>query len=193
MIRYLAITALALCVGCATLKETAALRRVEFRFDAVSDPTLAGIRVDRIRAYRDLRATDVARLGFAVAAKNAPLDLTIHIEGRNPETNRVTARLIAMDWTYVVDDREILEGRLERALSFPPGEGVDIPVAIRFNLYRFFAGDARSVFDTALALAGQDGGNHAISLRVTPTIDTPLGPIRYPTPITIRLSGEGPP
>jgi hypothetical protein len=160
---------------------------VEFRFDSISDAEVARVRLDRIRSFRDLSATEAARLGVAVATKNAPLELTVHLEGRNPEANQVTARLIALDWEYWVDDRMILDGRLERALQFPPGEPVDVPILIGFNLYRFFDGDARAVLDTALSLAGYGTRSRDIVLRIRPTVETAIGPIRYPTPISIYL------
>jgi hypothetical protein len=161
---------------------------VEFHFDRVSDAQVARIRLDRLRSYRDLTATDAARLGLAVFSKDVPLALTVHIEGKNPETNQVTARLIALEWTYVVDGRELLTGTLDRSLQFPPGEPVDVPITIQLNLVRFFQGDARSLFETALALAGYTTQAHTVALRLSPTIDTGLGPIRYPVPISIPIA-----
>jgi hypothetical protein len=187
-IRYVLAGILALSVGCATLREAAALRSVEFHFDSVSDARVARVRLDRIRSYHDLTAADVARLGIAVASKDVPLELTVHVQGRNPETNRVTARLIALDWTYVVDGQDLLAGTLDRAIQFPPGEPVDVPIVLQLNLVRFFQGGARDQLETALSLAGYGAQTHSVVLRVSPTIDTALGPIRYPTPISISIA-----
>lgn len=161
---------------------------MEFRLDRVSDAEVVRIRLDPLPTYRSLTATQLARLGLAVASKDVPMGLTIHLEGRNPESNQVAARLIALAWAYRVDDREILAGRLDQPLRFPPGQPVDVPIAIQFNLYRFFSGDARAIFDTAAALAGQDGGRHDVELLLTPRVDTPLGPMDYPSPISIHLA-----
>ncbi|HYJ32971.1 MAG TPA: hypothetical protein VE326_07090 [Candidatus Binatia bacterium] len=175
-------------VGCATLREAAALRRVEFRLDRVSDAEVVRIRLDPLPTYRSLTAAQIARLGVGVATRDVPFGFTLHLEGRNPQSNQVAARMIALGWSYRVDDREILNGRLDQPLRFPPGQAVDVPVAIEFNLYRFFGGDARTLFETAAALAGQAGGRHDVEVRLTPRIDTPIGPMDYPTPITIRLA-----
>lgn len=149
---------------------------------------MARIRLDPPPTYRDLSAVQIARLGVAVAAKDVPIAFTVHLEGRNPESNQVAARLIALAWSYRVDDQEILTGRLDQALRFPPGQPVDVAIAVDFNLYRFFSGDARAIFETAAALSGHVGGRHDVELRLTPRIDTPIGPMDYPTPITIRLA-----
>lgn len=154
----------------------------------MSDAQVARIRLDRLRSYRDLTASDAARLGLAVFSKDVPFELIVHVEGKNPQTNQVTARLIALEWTYVVDGRDLLSGALDQSLQFPPGEPVDVPIAIRFNLLRFFQGDARSLFETALALAGYTTQTHTVSLRLSPTIDTGLGPIRYPSSISIPIA-----
>jgi hypothetical protein len=87
-----------------------------------------------------------------------------------------------------VDGREILTGRLDQQIRFPPGQPVDVPIAIEFNLYRFFGGDARALFETAAALSGQAGGRHDVEIALTPRIDTPIGPLDYPSPITIHLA-----
>lgn len=104
----------------------------------------------------------------------------------------MTARLIALAWSYRVDEREVLAGRLEQPLRFPPGQPVDVPIDIQLNLYDFFHEDARALFDTAAALAGQASGHHDVELRLTPRVDTPLGAMDYPTPITIHLATSQP-
>jgi hypothetical protein len=53
----------------------------------------------------------------------------------------------------------------------------------------FFDGSAQDLFELALSIADQGGAPTEIALRATPTIQTPLGPMRYPQPITI-LSRE---
>lgn len=144
--------------GCATVKEMVALRHVEFRFTRVSDAAVAGIALSRVTTYDALGPADVARFALAVAAQDVPLDLVVHLEGRNPETNNVTARMVAMDWTYLVDDRETVSGSLTQPLSFPPGTPTDVPVTVSLDLVRFFGGDGRALLETALSLAGQRTG-----------------------------------
>jgi hypothetical protein len=58
-------------------------------------------------------------------------------------------------------------------------------MTISLNLIEFFDGSAQDLVELALSLAGQGGASKEISLQATPTVSTPLGPIRYPGPITI--------
>jgi len=187
-VRFLALLLIGSVVGCATAKEIIALRQVDFRFDRLSGARVAGISLDRIHSYDDVTPVDLARLTIAVASKDVPLDVTVHLSGLNPAANSTTARLVAMDWVYLVDDRDIVSGRLTEAFTFVPGEPRDVPIPVTFNLARAFDGDGAALLNTALALVGQRTSTHKVSLRISPTVDTSLGPIRYPTPITIDLS-----
>jgi len=179
--------ALGIVGGCAGIKETVALRQVDFRFDRISDPAIAGLPLSKLARYEDLSILDVGRLALAVAAKDVPLDITVHLEGRNPAENNTTARLVRLDWSYLVDDREIITGTLAQEFSFPPGQPRDLPLGVRFNLVQFFGNDGKVLFDTALVLSGQRTTTRKVALRLTPSIESPLGPIRYPVPITLDL------
>ena len=172
-------------IGCTTLQEIAALRTVQFALDRVSDARIAGVSIESGRSYTTLSAADVARLAAAVTRREVPLDMVLHISAENPAEPRVAARLIDLDWTFFVEDRETVSGKLAGTYLLPPGETVDVPIAVRLDLVDFFRGGARDLFETALAISGY-GSAKEIRLEARPTVQTSLGPIRYPGPITIR-------
>jgi hypothetical protein len=80
-----------------------------------------------------------------------------------------------------------IAGQLAQEVVFPPGQSTDLPLGVRFNLIQFFGNDGKVLFDTALVLSGQRTTTRKVALRLTPTIESPLGPIRYPVPITLDL------
>jgi len=172
-------------LSCATLQQVAALRQVDFAIDRVADARIAGIALDRVRSYNDLSATQVASLGLALARGRLPFEFRLHLSALNPPENEVTARLLEMDWSLYLDDRETVSGTLEQSFTFPPGQPQDIPIVIRLDLLEFFDRNAEDLIDLAAAVTGAGGSPRRISLRARPTIDTPIGPIRYPSPITI--------
>jgi hypothetical protein len=176
--------------GCAAVREVAALRQVEFRYDRLSDPEIVGLPLTKLTSYDQLSMVDVGRLALAIAAKDVPLDVTVHVVGRNPETNRTAARLVRLDWVYLVDGNEIVAGSLAQETVFAPGVDQDVPLDVRFNLVDFFGSDGKVLFDTALVLAGQRTSTKRITLRIAPTVETSVGPIRYPVPLTLELSGR---
>lgn len=177
--------------GCTTLQEMAALRHVAFDLERVDQVRIAGILVDGRRSYADLGSVDVAKLAGAVLAKDVPLDLVVHVKGQNPPENHVSARMVQMDWTFFLENTRTVSGHLAEAYVFPPGQPVDVPVVVHLDLADFFRTSARDAFDLALALAGAGTTPKEIRLEAMPTIETDLGPIRYPSPIVIRKTVGG--
>jgi hypothetical protein len=175
--------------GCATLQQIAALRQVDFAIDRVGNARLAGVSLDRVRQYQDLTALEVARIGTALARGTVPMEFDLHVSALNPADNSVAARLIAMDWTLLLEERETIAGRIEREIVLEPGVASDIPIVIALDLADFFQKNARDLVDLALSVSGAGGAPKEVALRAQPTIQTALGPIRYPEPITI-VSGQ---
>jgi hypothetical protein len=167
------------------LQQIAALRQVDFAIDRVGDARLAGVSLDRVRNYQDLSALDIARIGSALARGDVPMEFQLHLSALNPADNSVAARLIQMDWTLLLENRETISGRIDREFVFEPGVPADVPLAISLDLADFFQHNAQDLIDLALAVAGAGGAPKQIALRAVPTIQTSLGPIRYPQPITI--------
>ena len=176
--------------SCTTLQEIAALRNVDFDFERVDDTYLAGVDMTRVRSYSDLRATDIARLGSAAARRELPLQFTAVIEADNPESNP-TARLVEFDWTLLLDGTETISGVFNDPTVIQSGFSADIPLTVELDLVRFFGDNLRDLVNVALAVSGQSSAATEVAFRIQPTIQTALGPIRYPSPITIVRADVG--
>jgi hypothetical protein len=172
-------------VGCATLQQLAALRSVEFALGPVGAVRLAGVDLSQVRSASDLSPIDLARVAAAVAQRSAPLELTVGLEATNPADNKVTARMVRLDWTLLLQDKETIHGVIDTATVLPPGQLQTIPMTMRLDLFQFFQQSARDLVDLVLGLTGRSATPTRISLRAVPTIETPIGPISYPNPITI--------
>ncbi len=186
---------LAAVPACQTLREVANLREVNFRIDRVARAQLAGVDLSRIRSYEDVRPLDLARLTAAMTDGEAPLAFVLHLDAENPRENGVSARLVEMDWTLLLDETETVSGTFDQNIAIGPGETQDIGIPIRLDLFRFFDRSAQDLVELAAAVSGRGSGEpKKIKLRARPTIQTPLGAIRYPRPITIEVAevgGEG--
>jgi hypothetical protein len=179
--------------GCATMRGLLALKQVDFEVDRVATVRLAGVSLDQIRRPSDIGVLDAARLAAAVARHQVPLVFDLHILGRNPADNNTTARLVRMQWTLALNGRETISGTIDTAYSFAPGVATDMRVPISLDLWQFFQSSASDALNIALGLAGLGSRPTEISVRAVPTIDTPLGAIQYPQPITIvRRTVGGP-
>jgi hypothetical protein len=96
-----------------------------------------------------------------------------------------------MDWTLFLQDRETLSGVFADETLLPPGQPTGVPISMSLNLIEFFEGSTQDLVELALSVAGQGGAPKEVTLRATPVVDTALGPIRYPQPITIVSAEVG--
>lgn len=186
---YLVVICCFFLSGCQTLQGLKALTDVKFAIDRVSDIQLAGVNLTGISSYEDVGALDALNLGRAVLAKDLPLDFNLHLEAENPAENQVTARLVKMDWTLLLDDRETISGVFDQTVALEPGNPTNLALPIHLDLVDFFDHGIKDLFDMALAVAGQGGSPKRIKLQAIPTIETPFGAFRYPNAVTI-LSKE---
>lgn len=171
--------------GCAALQQLAALRHVDFSLAGAHDGRLAGVSLARIAGYRDLSAAEVGQLAVAVANRELPLEFRLDVRAQNPAENRTAATLVRLAWTLLLDDRETIHGVVDTAWTIPAGQAVVLPLRMRLNLVEFFEGSAESLVNLAAGLAGVRADPARVTLRAVPTIETPLGPMSYPQPITI--------
>ena len=185
-----ALALLLLLPGCATLQEMAALRSVAFAFDRVSDLRLAGVSLTSGMRFADLSLGDAARVTAAVVSRSVPLELVAHVGATNPAENRVAARMLSMDWSLFVEDRQALTGRVGDPVAISPGQTADVPVRVQLDLMALGSGGARDLFDLAMGIAGQGSAARELRMELVPTIETSLGPMRYPAPIVVRRAAS---
>lgn len=176
--------------GCTALQQIAALRSVAFAFGEVSDVRCAGIRIGPETRFSNLGLADLARVTGAIAKNRLPLELVVHVNATNPPGNRVAARMVEFGWRFFVNDAEALAGRAGQPVVIEPGATADVPVAVSLDLLKMKSGTARDLFDLAVAIGGHGPVHQDLKLELTPTIDTALGPIAYPSPIVIRRAAS---
>lgn len=192
--RYLALALTAsMVIGCTTMQQVVALRSVDFQIDRVTDLRLAGIDISRERSSSALGVGDAARVAAALATRQLPLSFQLRLLAENPASNSVTARLVRMRWTLYLEDTETISGETEHEFSLPPGQPTEIPINVSLDLLDFYERSGQDLIDLALNLAGAGGAPKEVAVRATPTIDTALGPITYPRPITIVAGSVGRP
>jgi hypothetical protein len=188
--RGLALLALATMLpGCAALSSLAALRQVDFELAGVGEVSLAGVELTGLRGVQDLSALQMAQVGLAVARGNLPLSLVLDVQAENPSGNP-DARLAGLDWELFVDGRPTVTGQLAEAASLPSGVVTPVPIEVGLDLMDFFSGGLEELVDLAIGLAG-GGDTVPLRLEATPTVETPIGPIRYPRPLVLRHGGPG--
>ena len=183
--------ALAALPACQTLRQVANLRNVDFAIEDVNNAVLAGLRLDDIRDPGDVDFGDLGRLGTALARGEMPMRFTLVLGANNPAENGVDARLVEMDWTLLLEDRETISGTFNQNILLPSGQTTRVPIDLRLDLLEFFERGGSDLLELALSVAGVGGEPKNVSLRARPTINTAVGPIQYPRPITIDVGEVG--
>ena len=193
--RRIAVAGVTLLVvaGCASLQQLAALRNVRFDLGGVRGGRLAGVELENVADASKLSAIDLGRIAIATARKDLPLEFLLDLRADNPAENKVTARMVRLAWSLFLNDTETISGVIDTAVVIPPGQPATIPMRLRLNLFEFFQGSANDLVNLAASLTGMNADPTKISLRAVPTIETPLGPMSYPSPVTVvsRTVGGG--
>ena len=171
--------------GCSSLQQLAALRQVGFAIVGVQGGRLAGVDIAKIVSGTRLSVLDYGKLTVALARQDVPLDFLVNVEALNPAENKVTAKMVRMGWALYLNEKETINGVVDTAVVMEPGKPVIMPMRMRVNLVQFFNGPAQDLVDLAVAVAGLNPDPTTISIKASPTIETPLGPLSYPNPITI--------
>ena len=182
---WLPLLAAVVLAGCQTLGRVADLARVDFSIDRVAAADLAGVQLDRVRRFEDLRAGDLLRIAGAARLGRLPLRFTVHVGAENPASNTVALRLARLEWTVLLEDRETVTGVLRQDILLAPGRETDIPVPVEIDLLRFYEEGGSDLARLALRAVGAGGRPANLKLRLLPTLTTPFGELRYPDPITV--------
>ena len=135
--------------SCQSIKEIAALRDVAFAIDRLTDVRLAGIDLSQVRSVRDLRAADVLNLTRALNRREMPLTFQLNLEATNPSTNSVAARLVGLDWTLFLEEKETISGAFNGDVTLPPGQPQQVPFGVSLDLVQFFEGGVNDLVNVA--------------------------------------------
>jgi hypothetical protein len=180
-----------LLAGCATVSQIRALDDVEFEIAGISELHLGGVNLSGLSAFRDLSLSDGAAIADAWQSGDLPLEIEIEIRATNPPENQGDARMVRMDWTLFIEDRETVSGVVEDETIIPNGESTIFPLNAELNVVEFYEGNARDLFEMALSLAGVGGEPKEIELTALPVVESMFGPITYERPIRIVRTTVG--
>jgi hypothetical protein len=162
------------------------LAKCEFRLQSVQQLNLAGINVQNVKKLSDLNYMDAAKLAAAVATQQFPLDFTLNIEAKNPNTS--AAGMTKIDWILLIDDIEMTQGILDKQVTIPANNGsAIIPMQIHVDLKKALSGKgADAIINFGMNLAGAGNQPTRFTLKMKPTITVNGFPITYPGYLSVK-------
>lgn len=162
------------------------LTKCEFRLESVQQLNLAGINVQNVKSISDLNMLDAARLASAVSSQRFPLDFTLNIEAKNPNTS--VAGMTRIDWILLIDDIEMTRGILDKQVTIPANNGIAIiPIQMHIDLEKALSGKSTdAVINFGMNLAGTGNKPTRFTLQMKPTINVGGYPIAYPGYLNVK-------
>lgn len=162
------------------------LTKCDFRLESVQQLNLAGINVQNVKSVSDLTMFDAAKLASAISTQQFPLDFTLNIEAKNP--NSAAAGMSKIDWILLIDDMEMTRGILDQQVTIPANNGTTvIPMQMHIDLKKALSGkSADAVINFGMNLAGAGNKPTRFTLQMKPTITVGGFPISYPGYLNVK-------
>ena len=167
------------------------LTKCDFKLESVQQLNLAGINVQNVHKMSDLNMFDAANIASAVASQKFPLDFTLNIEAKNPNT--AAAGMTKIDWILLIDDIEMTRGILDQQVTIPANNGTTIiPVKMHVDLQKALSGkSADAVINFGMNLAGTGNQPTRFTVQMKPTINVNGIPITYPGYVNVKTEYKG--
>jgi len=166
--------------------EMATFARCEFRLSTVEGITLGGVNVQKVSNLNQLNLQDAARLTAALASGQLPLDLTLNVQVKNPNTS--AASLNRLEWILFIDDIQMVSGLNQNTVNIPPQNGTaTLPLRISVDLKKALSGrSGDALLNFGLNLAGAGNRPTRIMLKAKPSIVVAGNTVPYPGYLSIR-------
>lgn len=187
----LPMSGLLLATSC-TLRETRqeGAPAVEPRLNvrAVEQASLGSLDVLRLRTPADVDLPRRNQLIDGYVNKSLPLKMRLQLNVYNPNLDPTT--ITGLDYTVLVDNRELGAGRMPLALELPPRDSVRVPFSFELNTYKLLGTDALPALRN-FALGFGDLRRQRVTLRLHPVVRNTRGRLstlirRGPLPLASR-------
>lgn len=168
------------------VNQVSTFSKCDFRLESVQQLKLAGVNVQNIDKISDLNVFDAGKLLNAVATNQFPLDFTLNIEAKNP--NSATAGMSKIEWILLIDDIEMTQGVLDKQVTIP-GNGATaiVPIQMHVDLKKVLSGkSADAIINFGLNLAGNGNKPTRFTLKMKPTITVNGFQIVYPGYLSVK-------
>jgi len=168
--------------GCATVMDQVGqmvtFAQCQFRLASVAQTTLAGVPLQGGKVS-DISLVNLAKLQSAFSKGTLPLEFTVNMEVRNPNSSK--AGMSRMAWNLLVDGTQLTSGLLEKAVEIGPSKTGALPMAVSLDLKKVLSGKSLdSMINLALGVAGEGTEPSKMTLQVKPSMTVAGQVLIYP-------------
>ena len=139
---------------------------------AVEQASLGTLNVLPLRTPADVDLPRRNQLIDGYVNKSLPLKMRLQLNVYNPNLEPTT--ITGLDYTVLVDNKELGAGRMSLALELPPRDSVRVPFSFEMNTYKLLGTDALPALRN-FALGFGDLHRPRVTLRLHPIVRNARG------------------
>lgn len=181
-----------LVLSCSVYKTMVNISRLKFKLSGVSDFHLNGMDISDKGTLKDFGAVQIFQLTGAIAKGEVPVSFNVIVEAKNPNDGNggfppTDITIKRFPWKLFINGKETISGSIDKPVEVP---GVGKTNLIRFhaklNLLKFIRTNGLGeVINLVLKLGGKKSDPTSLKIVAEPVLETPLGEMTYPEPVTI--------
>lgn len=179
--------------GCRGLRELSRLADCEYKVNTLTNTTLAGVNVQRVKKFEDLRLTDAAIASQELIKGRLPLNFILNIEAKNP--NKEQAAVGRLEWKAFIDNVEIATGIHPNRVVIPGNGGTAvIPLQVGCDVLQILSSNEKrnTLLNFGMNLADAGDKPTRVSIKIRPSIQIAKKTIASPTFFTLGYTfGNG--
>jgi len=172
--------------ACKQASDLKAFTEANYKLQGIKDLRLNGIDVTDKRTPFEFRTAEGDSLlnAFTTNKLKATTTLYLNVQMQEPEVTR-TMEITDLEWQLLVDGKETLIGNVMQPLTLQNGEN-ELPLRTTVTLAEVEGIQNYEGFSmlTTLIAQGKNASNR-LTLRIKPTIKTPVGNITVPDYIKV--------
>ena len=156
--------------SCDTLMQMASFVNCKYELGNLSNPGIAGIKLDNVTGVENLNAASILKLTAAILAGSLPMSVDVNIKATNP--NSTQAKMAGLEWALDLDNSNLLTGMVDRPISVPANGGqATIPFNIQMDVMKLLQGQSKdNIFNFVNNLLNVGESSSRVSLRIKPSI-----------------------
>lgn len=157
----------------------------EVKLRGVEQASLGTLDVLKLRTPSDVDLPRRNQLIEGYVNKSLPLKMRVQLNAYNP--NLEETALTGLDYTVLVDGKELGSGRMPMSLALPPRDSVRVPLEFEMNTYKLLGNDALPALRN-FALGFGDLHRKRLTLNLRPIVRNGRGRLstlihRLPVPM----------
>jgi len=147
------------------------MTQCKYDFNSISNLQLVGVNLQNATSLSSLNPIAAANLiaAFASSSKSLPLDFTLNLNVKNPNTQ--VALLNGLSYILEIDGLQMTTGFLSEQLQIAPDQTVRLPIGMSFDLRKVMSGESlEAVKNLAFNFAGIGNKASNVTVKLQPSL-----------------------